>query len=246
MYFIAVNDNGVGKVIHKNEYAQKYFKPIDGHEVYANNVQEASRIMLEEFGEYYIPSNEAVDFKNPYYIEFFNKYSSKTNEKTRNIWEELKTELMNPDFNFPIDIKNFLKEEEVISYNEESLEEKGNVCFSDNKFCVTINKEKEEYVQNFTAAHELGHIILHATDIIEKNGEVYQSEYKEKTNLHDQKEIEANVFAAELLVPAFRLKEIIDKEGELGEVLNIASNEFKVREQVIRYRLSNLGLLLEI
>jgi len=69
---------------------------------------------------------------------------------------------------------------------------------------IAYNKEQHVHSQRFTLAHELGHFILghtrdghdHFLELLDENG-------------RDPKEVEANQFAAELLVPSIILKEQI-------------------------------------
>lgn len=83
--------------------------------------------------------------------------------------------------------------------------------------------------QNFTIAHELGHWILHR-----ENQQAYKVLLRRPIGGEtEDMEKEANVFAAELLVPADMLKKY-KKQGlsnfELAEI-------FMVSESVINYRL---------
>jgi len=63
---------------------------------------------------------------------------------------------------------------------------------------VTISKLFSREVQNFTAAHELGHALLHTDTILHRDRALDGSS---PSNVRDQKEIQADKFAAFFLMP---------------------------------------------
>lgn len=95
--------------------------------------------------------------------------------------------------------------------------------------------------QVFTAAHEFGHFVL-GHKISGGVDVLYRKAIGDHQN--DQKEKEANAFAAELLVP----EEFIVKQKKLLNHLSLdqqiakLSQIFKVSKQVISYRLKLLNL----
>jgi Zn-dependent peptidase ImmA (M78 family) len=103
----------------------------------------------------------------------------------------------------------------------------------DNKRIV-VNEENAEVHQNFSIAHELGHWIMHK-DAVEKDEEekiriVYRKPMGEET---DPIELEANAFAAYLLVPEEMFKRFQDKsDHELAQIFNVS-------QSLIGYRRKN-------
>lgn len=92
---------------------------------------------------------------------------------------------------------------------------------------IHINNELPEYKRKFTAAHELGHAILHP-----KSNTPF---LKEKTYLSVNKmEIEANRFAVNLLITDEELEEY--KELTINEIANI----YGLQEELIQLRLISL------
>ncbi len=115
---------------------------------------------------------------------------------------------------------------------------------------IGVNRQHHPNRKRFTIAHELGHFVLHAsgTDetlfvdkkIFNRNQEASEGVYKE--------EIEANRFAAELLMPERMVLDICEHEAmdiDLADDLLICnlSRRFQVSQQALTYRLVSLELL---
>lgn len=104
--------------------------------------------------------------------------------------------------------------------------------FNRQRYVITVNKTHHKNRQRFTIAHELGHYALgHGAkeDVIYRNGS------------QDPDEIEANAFAAEILMPKGVIHHLIFNEG-INTVQELA-HKFWVSEQAMIYRLKNLGLV---
>ncbi len=102
--------------------------------------------------------------------------------------------------------------------------------------------------QRFTIAHEIGHFILHLSNtpsdlFIDTHYIVYRRDVRSSTG-EDRREIEANRFAAALLMPADLLQaEIQNQPFDFGdeEMLTTLASKFQVSIQAMSIRLSNLG-----
>jgi len=95
--------------------------------------------------------------------------------------------------------------------------------------------------QRFTIAHELGHALLHADDH-------YDREFRRDPNsatATDPSEMDANAFAASLLMPAEWITERWAKATDLldNDWVVKTAREFGVSTQSLLYRVENLGLL---
>ncbi len=118
------------------------------------------------------------------------------------------------------------------------------------RMMIGINSSHARTRQRFTIAHEIGHLVLkHRGDIFVDKTERINRDTK-STLAIDKNEIEANAFAAALLMPrAHILKEIQNrpraktakKEPPLA---NYLAGIFQVSKQAMEYRLNNLGLLI--
>jgi Zn-dependent peptidase ImmA (M78 family) len=100
--------------------------------------------------------------------------------------------------------------------------------------------------QRFTLAHELAHIQLHRTEL---EGAVHVDRGSLRRDAlasagTDPTEIEANTFAAELLMPTDLLMAALGGHSvdlEDDEAVASLAKRFKVSEAAMRYRLSSLG-----
>ena len=118
---------------------------------------------------------------------------------------------------------------------------------------IWINTSMPENRQNFTLAHELGHIINDILPNIEKYNNPIEDNYSTLYRNGNINKIEkmANSFAAELLMP----KEFICKEAKnlteskdfdaltLEQVIKRMSNRFRVSFDAMKWRLVNLGYI---
>lgn len=73
---------------------------------------------------------------------------------------------------------------------------------------IFINQNMSPQMQRMTCAHELGHILLH-TDVLKQQGHFAEMELFDIT---DHRELEANQFAADLLIDDQELLDLL-KEG---------------------------------
>jgi Zn-dependent peptidase ImmA (M78 family) len=107
---------------------------------------------------------------------------------------------------------------------------------------IVVNSGHHPNRQRFTIAHELGHHILHKNyllDNVHVDKVIYRNQ-KSSDGVH-LKEIQANAFAAELLMPASKVKQYIhvdiNDEAEVAAVAKV----FKVSTAAMTIRLNNLG-----
>lgn len=123
----------------------------------------------------------------------------------------------------------------------------GMIFWKEGVAVIVVNSTHHPNRQRFTMAHELGHHELHLSDIggavhVDKKYFVMARDQKSGAGF-DPKEIEANRFAAELLVPrAFLADElqgrVIDIEDE--ELVNDLARRFRVSRQVMSIRIGEL------
>ncbi|MEC7264684.1 MAG: ImmA/IrrE family metallo-endopeptidase [Bacteroidota bacterium] len=108
--------------------------------------------------------------------------------------------------------------------------------------CYNANQSKNRI--RFTIAHELGHYLLHSKTIplfIDKQNKVLYRDSKSSTG-EISMEIEANAFAAALLMPEKLIQNELDKmEVEEEDVIQYLADKFSVSPQAMSFRLSNLG-----
>lgn len=118
---------------------------------------------------------------------------------------------------------------------------------------IAVNATHHQNRKRFTIAHELAHFLLDHKDqdedhidwkftIIRRDGK--------SSRASDAQEIDANAFAASLLMPARFLRADLDDhvgfggEADLDESqIQSLAKKYRVSEMALRYRLANLGLI---
>ena len=112
---------------------------------------------------------------------------------------------------------------------------------------IGVNALHHPNRQRFTLAHEVGHLVLHRTEItrqihVDKGFPMLMRNAISATGVEEM-EVEANFFAAELLMPeAFLAHSLqgqsfdIDDEGTVSAL----AKEYKVSTAAMRFRLGNL------
>jgi Zn-dependent peptidase ImmA (M78 family) len=102
--------------------------------------------------------------------------------------------------------------------------------------------------QRFTIAHEIGHFYLRHVGEIFVEEHVLNKRDGRSSYAIDPKEIEANNFAAALLMPAQMVgRAVIDRINKnpsikLEDLTDDLAEKFHVSRQAMGYRLINLGL----
>jgi Zn-dependent peptidase ImmA (M78 family) len=117
-----------------------------------------------------------------------------------------------------------------------------------NRAIIGVNANHHPNRRNFTIAHECGHFLLHDFDDVhvDRHFKVWlRSETSSQGT--DLEEKEANLFAAELLMPASFLERDVDEIGTLDlvdeDVLNNLAARYGVSAQAMTFRLAYLGYL---
>jgi len=114
---------------------------------------------------------------------------------------------------------------------------------------IAVNQAHAGTRQRFTVAHEFGHLILHQGRAV-----IVDHIVRARVNLRDSRsslatereEIEANQFAASLLMPAQfvhayvgeQVRQRLDEQGTISRL----AEAFGVSPQAMEFRLINLGL----
>lgn len=114
---------------------------------------------------------------------------------------------------------------------------------------IGVNSNHHPNRQRFTIAHEIGHFLLHDTEGIHVDrsdcGPVVRRRNEESSKGEDDDEKEANLFAAELLMPATLLEEDIASLEDANllddDVLKPLAKKYEVSSQALAFRLAYLG-----
>src|SRR5260370_31201674 len=147
----------------------------------------------------------------------------------------------------PIDIEAII-EALGIAIRTQELEDavSGMLVIKDGRTTIGVNENHHPNRQRFTLAHELGHFLLHrnVSNIFIDASTIF---FRDGTSSDGSKtqEIDANAFAAELLMPEKQVTEAISSQPldafDEGSVRRLAA-QFGVSAQALTIRLTRLGL----
>jgi len=125
-------------------------------------------------------------------------------------------------------------------FSDEALS--GMIAKRGNAVTMLVNQSDVPYRKRFTIAHELGHHFLHLLadgDFVDSAIDLFRDlESPAEAAGPRRAEIQANQFAAALLMPADLVRDAFVKCQDLHELARL----FNVSEVAIGYRLNRLGL----
>lgn len=145
----------------------------------------------------------------------------------------------------------------TVRYESTSSDVSGALFRSAAKVVVGVNPDHPLNRQRFTIAHEIGHFVLHREHLHMDDTRAYSTEPgtthrllrdQVSSQATDPKEIEANRFAAALLMPAIMLKRSLESRDlplKQKDIEDLAQ-EYEVSLQAMTFRLSNLGVPIDI
>ncbi|MGG7058275.1 ImmA/IrrE family metallo-endopeptidase [Clostridium tertium] len=114
-----------------------------------------------------------------------------------------------------------------------------------NDINIYVNEDDTIERKRFTIAHELGHYFLHLQ--CNQNTEFVDMHRRTGYKTELPKEKEANQFAAAILMPQEKVKELYNSIKNLGVsesfIIEWLSEKFFVSKPAMKFRLKNLGLI---
>lgn len=128
---------------------------------------------------------------------------------------------------------------------------------SKDQIIIGVNSLHPPVRQRFTISHEIGHLLLHSEEAfhIDRSSEGFGRKIgkdkfernKDSATGASRIEREANLFAAELLMPVDFIEKDMSRLGDIDflhdEKLNQLASEYGVSIQALTYRLNNLGFI---
>jgi len=117
----------------------------------------------------------------------------------------------------------------------------------DGRVVIGVNASHHPNRQRFTIAHEIGHHLLHkgsATVFVDNHMVHFRDD--DRTPGADPREVEANAFAAALLMPEPWLRKDLRRESrDLSDdaTVRTLATRYQVSQQALTFRLVNLHLL---
>jgi Zn-dependent peptidase ImmA (M78 family) len=152
----------------------------------------------------------------------------------------------------PINIESIVRthEIEILRHRFEGPES-GFALRNNNRWYIGVNTQTSRRRQRFTMAHELGHLLLHEGKNIIVDQAVLRIDLRNNLSSMgtDIEEIEANTFAAALLMPERivfpYVTSLIQANGDITREDLIAelARTFDVSAEAMGYRLINIGIL---
>ena len=129
-------------------------------------------------------------------------------------------------------------------YNDFNAEISGLLIRRIGEVVIGVASEQPEERQRFTIAHELAHLLLHKGDEVHID-KVFRVNLRSpiSSSAQDVEEIEANAFAASLLMPIGFLRS--DLQGVALDIddprqINELAKRYRVSAQAMTYRLMNV------
>lgn len=119
-----------------------------------------------------------------------------------------------------------------------------------NEPLLGLNAKHRSPRQRFTIAHELGHLFLHAPKVnaasfIDKSFFIINRDQHSSKGIEPE-EIEANFFAAEILMPGDLLYKDLAASSRgvnANELYKMLARKFQVSDEAMRFRLNSLGFI---
>lgn len=146
---------------------------------------------------------------------------------------------------FPVDVKQLAEAAgATIRYDEFDDGLSGFAYQKHGSKFIGINSTESDERQRFTIAHELGHLFMHKQNTVNYDVGIMLFRDSHSSNGTDVKEIEANNFAAELLMPEEHIRKDVVRMGgidlEDDEALSNLADKYGVSRRAMIVRLTSL------
>jgi len=148
----------------------------------------------------------------------------------------------------PVRIKSLIKKLNITCSEEEFGNSLSGVAMVEkNRKLISVNKAHSKHRRRFTMAHELGHILLHEDQSlsVDVRPVAFLRDDSSSTG-QDWREVEANYFAASLLMPKeeveSRLRKLCPSTDDEDELIKLLAKGFGVSPQAMGVRLGVLGI----
>ncbi|MDR2407006.1 MAG: ImmA/IrrE family metallo-endopeptidase [Bacteroidales bacterium] len=147
-------------------------------------------------------------------------------------------------YSIPVNVLALASEIGIRVFEEALPEDISGILDLRNMPIIMVNQDHVRNRQRFSIAHEIGHFLLHRPTGIHVDKRTYYRNSKSAEGLDDI-EIEANRFAAELLMPSDLVIREIEKYSDLidsnDDVISVLADSFEVSATAMGFRIQNLG-----
>ena len=144
----------------------------------------------------------------------------------------------------PVDVESLAKALGIlVGYERLDNDVSGLLLVEDGVAKVAVNESHHRNRRRFTLAHEIGHVLLHAEgDRVFVDRRFFRNRWSSKGELRE--EIEANAFAAALLMPRSLIRQHLEADSGITDVdVFRLATKFQVSEQAMTLRLVKLGYI---
>lgn len=148
----------------------------------------------------------------------------------------------------PIAVEKVVRHLGLVAQPQSLAEVSGVLVVEDGRGVIGYNAAHSSVRQRFTLAHEIGHYVLHARGTGQKlfvDKSVFKRDEGSSKGEHKE-EIEANQFAAALLMPAALVRSEVARLGldlEDEDAVGTLAKRFNVSTTAMHFRLENVGLI---
>lgn len=258
---IVFNDNGANWIVERNlrnfDSVQTKFNILKG------NSSSSSPVLFVD-GQFL----NFIDFLESLDVPINEQYTPCVpwikHEQIRNIAEQIGRNFLPISINRVQTILKYIYPSATIVYKDTAKGVYGAFDFNEDILFLSNELKNDPYRANFTIAHEIGHIVIHKRIIqMHYNSSSANTQiYAPSDKVIGQLEVQANVFAASLLLPKdLLITETARRMTQLGirpplfkdyqsvnrrdcsNVCNYLRSFFQVSRAVIEIRLSELGIL---
>ena len=149
----------------------------------------------------------------------------------------------------PVDVKGLAKLQGAIVVEEPNKDETSGFLYQvpGSPAVIGVNANHHPNRKRFTVAHELGHLVLHTKTGVHVDHAIVKMRDARASEGTDEDEMEANRFAAELLMPSAFLQADLQFLGSISaddeKAIKELAGKYGVSNQAMAFRLSSLGLI---
>lgn len=166
------------------------------------------------------------------------------NERAQKLLEKSKALALPVDLSKVADYLN-------LTVSQKPLEDEYSGFLAVKEKTIVVNSCHAEVRRRFTIAHEIGHYQLHRREKASQTVFIDRTVYFRKGDVKNtdyQMEMEANAYAAGMLMPEILLDEYLEKHFRLdlekSADIKMIAEEFEVSRAAMEFRLKNLGFVL--
>jgi Zn-dependent peptidase ImmA (M78 family) len=149
----------------------------------------------------------------------------------------------------PVPLEKIIRKHNILLVNLPANDDIfGAIVRQQGRIIIAVNPNQHPNRQRFTIAHELGHFFNHdyendGKDHVDGDFRLHWRDSKSSQGVN-WNEIEANQFAASLLMPENLLKADVEQSLPLNkDAISHLASLYKVSRLAMQYRLVNLGIL---